>query len=80
MKNLINEAKRMQFLAGLITESQLNEDNTQVKKIARDLYSWLKKNGVQVKLMAQTPSSSTGTKHIGDKPGDNTSLLSLIHI
>jgi hypothetical protein len=25
MANLINEAKRMQFLAGLITESQLNE-------------------------------------------------------
>ena len=25
-KNLINEVKRMQFLAGLITESQLNEE------------------------------------------------------
>jgi hypothetical protein len=28
MAQLINEAKRMQFLAGLITESQLNEEKT----------------------------------------------------
>ena len=28
MAQLINEAKRMQFLAGLITESQMNEEKT----------------------------------------------------
>jgi len=30
MAQLINEAKRMQFLAGLITESQLNEEDQEV--------------------------------------------------
>ena len=75
MAQLINEAKRMQLLAGLITESQLNEDNTQVKKIARDLYSWLKKNGVEVKLIASLPSAGTSGKQIGAKSSATTSLV-----
>jgi hypothetical protein len=76
MSQLIKEAKRMQLLAGLITESQLNEDNTQIKKIARDLYSWLKKNGVEVKLIASLPSAGASGKQIGaTSTGNNTSLV-----
>ena len=50
-KQIISEEfKRMQVLAGLITESQLNEDNLEVKKAARDLYTFLKSSGVNVAL------------------------------
>ncbi len=84
MAQLINEAKRMQLLAGLITESQLNEDDTHINKIARDLYSFLKKYGVNVALSKERPSKPTKT--IGDmskqpgmsKPGvtaDNTATI-----
>jgi len=41
MAQLINEAKRMQFLAGLITESQLNEEN-----ITMDYYDKEKKANI----------------------------------
>jgi hypothetical protein len=34
MKNQLNEIKRMQVLAGIINESQLNEDN-----VYRDIYN-----------------------------------------
>jgi len=64
MKKPINEIKRMQHLAGIITESQLNEDDTHLNKIARDLYSFLKKNGVNVVLSKTTPGSPAKT--IGD--------------
>jgi len=72
----LNEIARMQQLAGLISESQLNEDNTHVKKIARDLYSWLKQQGVNVKLIASTPSN-TASKAIGAqlKGGGNEALI-----
>jgi len=43
MSQLINEAKRMQFLAGLITESQLNE-NTKHTEL-KSLEDILLKNG-----------------------------------
>jgi hypothetical protein len=76
-KQIISEEfKRMQLLAGLITESQyLNEDNLEVKKIAKDLYSWLKKNGVEVKLIAQVPSAGAYGKKIGATGGGSTSLV-----
>ena len=45
MTQLINEAKRMQLLAGLITESQLNEDKLELNNKARQLYSLFKKAG-----------------------------------
>jgi len=64
MKKQLNEIKRMQYLAGIITESQLNEDDTHLNKIARDLYSFLKKNGVNVVLSKTTPGSPAKT--IGD--------------
>jgi len=73
---LSEEFKRMQLLAGLITESQyLNEDNLEVKKIAKDLYSWLKKNGVEVKLIASIPSAGTSGKQIGATGNNNISLV-----
>ena len=82
MKTQINEIKRMQVLAGIITESQLteeqlNEDNLEMKSIAKQLYSWLKQNDVNTKLIAQTPSISYG-KQIGAslKGGSNEALIS----
>lgn len=63
--NIMNESfLKMQKLAGVITESQynekkklienqLNEDNLEVKSIAKKLYSWLKQNGVAVSLATQ---------------------------
>jgi hypothetical protein len=45
MKQQINEIRRMQFLAGLINESQLNEDNLVLSNYAKQLYSLFKKAG-----------------------------------
>ena len=39
-------------------EALLAEDNLEVKSIAKQLYSWLKQNDVNTKLIAQTPSTS----------------------
>ena len=54
----------------------LNEDNLEVKNIAKQLYSFLTKNGVNTKLIAQTPGNSYG-KRIGTelKGGDNEALI-----
>jgi len=54
----------------------LNEDNLEVKNIAKQIYSWLKKNGVNAKLVAQVPSQPTG-KSMGSKltGGDNEALV-----
>ena len=80
MKDII----RMNQLAGIITESQarkmmeiLNEDNLEVKSIAKQIYSWLKQNDVNTKLVAQTPSADYG-KQIGAslKGGSNEALIS----
>lgn len=80
MKDII----RMNQLAGLITESQakkmmeiLTEDNLEVKSIAKQIYSWLKQNDVNTKLIAQTPSDAYG-KQIGGslKGGSNEALIS----
>ena len=77
----------MQKLAGVITEAQykakkkslienqLNEDNLEVKSIAKKLYSWLKQNGVEVKLIAQVPSAGVYGKKIGATGGGSTSLV-----
>jgi hypothetical protein len=75
MKQL-NELKRMQQLAGLITESQLNEDNLEIKNIAKQIYSFLTKDGVTTKLVAAFPGTSG--KNIGGKMtgGGNEALVS----
>jgi hypothetical protein len=79
MKDLI----RMNQLAGLITESQarkmmavLNEDNLEVKNIAKQIYSFLTKSGVTTKLVAAVPGDygkSIGGKLTG---GGNEALVS----
>jgi hypothetical protein len=58
-------------------EALLAEDNLEVKSIAKQLYSWLKQNDVNTKLIAQTPSTSYG-KQIGAslKGGSNEALIS----
>ena len=58
----------------------LNEDNLQVKNIARQLYSWLKKNGVRevslstdkINIGKDTANDADG-KQIGDR--DNTAKI-----
>jgi hypothetical protein len=73
-KQIISEEfRRMQKLAGLITESQLNEDNLEVKRIAKDLYQFLKKIGANVRLMASVPSKGTNSVNVGANRDDSTS-------
>ena len=78
-KQIISEEfKRMQVLAGLITESQLNEDNLEVKSIAKQLYSFLTKNGVKTEIvagMANNRSTSIGDSELSAKSGENTALI-----
>jgi hypothetical protein len=49
MKNLINETKRMQQLAGLITESQSNEVDqlTEIRQLVRETINEVIKSGVR---------------------------------
>jgi len=44
---------------------ELNEDNLQVKSIAKDIYSTLKRNGVDAKLIASIPGTGYAGKSIG---------------
>jgi len=78
MKELI----RMNQLAGLITESQarkmmavLNEDNLEVKSIAKQIYSFLKQNGVNTKLVAQIQSADYGKKIGATLKGEQNEAL-----
>jgi Zn-dependent M28 family amino/carboxypeptidase len=48
----------------------LNEDNLEVKNSAKQIYSWLKKNGVNAKLVAQVPSQPT-SKSVGTEISDS---------
>jgi hypothetical protein len=53
----------------------INEDNLEIKKIAKDLYLWFKKNGVRATLLASVPGKEFGKK-IGDKEyGDNSAFI-----
>jgi len=53
----------------------INEDNLEIKKIAKDLYLWFKKNGVRATLLASVPGQDFG-KTIGDKEyGDNSAFI-----
>jgi hypothetical protein len=91
MKDLI----RMNQLAGLITESQarkmmavLNEDNLEVKKAAKDLYTFLKSSGVNValgsnmgfgkKIGIKNPSQAEASIHYGET--SNSGGQTLINI
>jgi hypothetical protein len=51
MKTQINEITRMQQLAGIINESQLNEDKLELNNKARQLYSLFKKAGATPIIM-----------------------------
>jgi hypothetical protein len=72
----LNEITRMQQLAGLINESQLNEDILEIKQMSKQLYSFLKQKGLSPQLTtkitkplnANNPKGSTITttkKEIG---------------
>ena len=55
----------------------LNEDNLEVKNFAKQIYSFLVKNGVTTKLIASIPSAGSQGKQIGDKltGGSNEGLV-----
>lgn len=54
----------------------LNEDNLEVKNFAKQIYSFLVKNGVTTKLIASIPSAGSQGKQIGDKlTGDSNEGL-----
>jgi len=48
---LSEEFRRMQKLAGILTESQLNEDILELKQMSKQLYSFLKSKGFEVKIV-----------------------------
>jgi hypothetical protein len=48
----------MQQLAGLITESQLNEDYLELKSLGKQLYSALKKKGYEVEIKENSKKST----------------------
>lgn len=95
--NIMNESfLKMQKLAGVITESQynekkklienqLNEDNLEVKSIAKKLYSWLKQNGVAVSLATQNvnfkqigikdPKQQEATVYVFDDPSTKQTII-----
>lgn len=52
-------------MAGLQEGESLNEDNLEVKSIAKDIYSTLKRNGVNAKLIASIPRTGYAGKSIG---------------
>ena len=55
---------------------ELNEDNLQVKSIAKQIYSVLKQNGVNAKLIASIPSAGPSGKSIGATlTGDSNEAL-----
>jgi len=61
----LNEIKRMQQLAGILTESQLNEDLLELKQMSKQLYSFLKQKGFPVEIVNKltvplNPKNPTG--------------------
>ena len=57
----------------------LNEDNLEVKNIAKQLYSFLTKEGVKTEIvagLANTRSTSIGDEESSAKPGENIALIS----
>ena len=53
----------------------INEDNLEIKKIAKDLYLWFIKNGVKARLLASIPGQDYG-KNIGaDKMADYSAFI-----
>jgi hypothetical protein len=83
------EFLKMQKLAGLITEGQykekLNEDNLEVKSIAKKLYSFLKQNGVAASLATQNvnfkqigikdPKQQEATVYVFDDPSTKQTII-----
>jgi hypothetical protein len=61
---LSEEFRRMQVLAGLITEEQLNEDILELKQMSKQLYSFLKSKGFRPELRNQIETEKT--KKIGE--------------
>jgi hypothetical protein len=65
MKQQINEIKRMQLLAGVINESQLNEDILELKQMSKQLYSFLKKKGIKPQLTTRSIMNSGSQMKVG---------------
>ena len=74
----MRKLKYVQLFENFVSNIQMiNEDNLEIKKIAKDLYSFLKKNGVNVKLVASIPNTDYGYKKIGAslKGASNEALI-----
>jgi len=62
MKTQLNEIKRMQFLAGLISESQVNEaagDDLELKSLAKKLFPIIKKYKMGVEYVTDSAKFNT---------------------
>ena len=68
---LNEEFRRMQKLAGILTESQLNEDILELKQMSKQLYSFLKNKGFNVNIVNRIvePPNPKGAGYIKDKYG-----------
>ena len=76
MKQQINEFKRMQLLAGLITESQLEEvagEDLELKSSAKQIFSVLKKYGL-------TPQYEADGKQFRTKDPSQSGYGAYIHV
>ena len=80
LAGIISESKYNELLeqSNIVKEVALNEDNLEVKNIAKQIYSFLTKNGVTTKLISSIPSAGSQGKQIGDKltGGSNEGLVS----
>ena len=64
-EQILNEQfRRMQRLAGIITEEQLNEDILELKQMSKQLYSFLKSKGFRPELRSKIETDKT--KKIGE--------------
>ena len=91
-KNIIMNIKEIKFLMERIESNKrltdteyrqkhqvlLKEDNLEVKSIAKQIYSFLTKNGVKTEIvagMANNRSTSIGDSELSAKSGENTALI-----
>jgi hypothetical protein len=76
MKQILSEEfRRMQKLAGIITEEQLNEDILELKQMSKQLYSFLKKKGITSTLESTLPSGKPTKAGIGKDNAESAQIV-----
>ena len=78
-QNLSEEFLRMQKLAGILTESQLNEDILELKQMSKQLYSLLKSKGFNVTIVNKivTPLNPTNPASKGTITNKDTAVSTI---